>query len=117
MYSIDNIWAAAAEHVAYQVQRSEARRLQQAHTALGQKKIRPILSFRHSMTSRTLPALSLRTCVAAYAAAAPNSVYSAMPRVVAIHEQPIFHISFATRDPQSGAVGTIAVGIMNDQGM
>ncbi|KAG5949743.1 hypothetical protein E4U60_000028 [Claviceps pazoutovae] len=82
------------------------------------RKIRPLLSFRHSMTSRSLPARCFRTCIATSAAAsAPNSVCSAMPRVVASHEQPIFHIKFATRDPQSGAMGTIAVGIMNDQGI
>ncbi|KAG6257842.1 hypothetical protein E4U49_006699 [Claviceps purpurea] len=51
------------------------------------------------------------------AVAAPNSVYSAIPSAVASHEQPIFHIKFATRDPQYGAMGTIAVDMMNDQGM
>ncbi|KAG5947229.1 hypothetical protein E4U59_001742 [Claviceps monticola] len=81
------------------------------------RKIRPMLSLRHSMTSRSLPARRLRACVATAAAAAPNSVYSAMPRVVASHEQPIFHIKFATRDPQTGTMGIISVGITNDQGM
>ncbi|KAG6322698.1 hypothetical protein E4U44_003519 [Claviceps purpurea] len=80
------------------------------------RKIKPMLSFRQSVTYRSLPARCLRTCVAT-SAVAPNSVYSAIPSAVASHEQPIFHIKFATRDPQYGTMGTIAVDMMNDQGM
>ncbi|KAG6182241.1 hypothetical protein E4U27_001918 [Claviceps purpurea] len=81
------------------------------------RKIKPMLSFRQSVTYRSLPARCLRTCVATSAVVAPNSVYSAIPSAVASHEQPIFHIKFATRDPQYEAMGTIAVDMMNDQGM
>lgn len=48
---------------------------------IGTEKTEPCFLFQHYMSCHSLPASCLRTCVAAFAAAAPNSVHAVMPRV------------------------------------